>query len=57
MKSAKNFKISFEELSSRGSRIIAQQSEISFAEALEQIQRLKANSKIGQSLKKSRTNS
>jgi hypothetical protein len=41
----------------KGKKIIAQQSEISFAEALEQIQRLKANSKVVQSLKKSRTNS
>jgi hypothetical protein len=55
MKSAKNFKISLEEMSLKGKKIIAQQSEISFTEALEQIQRLKANSKVGQSLMKSKT--
>jgi hypothetical protein len=55
MKSGKNFKISFEELASRGSKIIAQRSEISFEKALEQVQRLKANSKVGQPSKKSRS--
>lgn len=54
MKAAKNFKISLEELSSKGSKIIAQRSEISLAKALEQVQLLKANSKVGQSSKKSR---
>jgi hypothetical protein len=54
MKSGKNFKISFEELSSKGEKIIAQQSEISLMKALAQIQLLKANSKVGQFSKKSR---
>ncbi|MEX6686142.1 hypothetical protein QTN47_01480 [Danxiaibacter flavus] len=51
MKSGKNFEISLEELSSRNRRILAQQSETSYAEALKQVQQLKANSKVGQSLK------
>ena len=55
MKSGKNFKISFEELSSRGREIIAQQSEISLLKALEQIELLKKNSKVGQSSKKGRS--
>jgi hypothetical protein len=54
MKSAKNFKISLEELASKGRKIIAQQSEISLSKALKQVQLLKENSKIGQFSKKSR---
>lgn len=54
MKSGKNFKISLEEMSSKGKMIIAQQSEISFAKALAQIQLLKENSKVAQSAKKNR---
>ena len=46
MKSGKNFKISLEEMSLKGKKIIAQQSEISFAKALAQIQLLKENSKV-----------
>lgn len=49
-----NLKISLKELSLRGQRIIAQQSEISYAEALAQVQRLKEISKVTQSSKKSR---
>ena len=48
----KNLKISFEELSLRGKKIIAQQPEISYAQALEQVQRLKKNSKVNQLSKK-----
>ena len=48
MKSGKNFKISLEEMSLKGKKIIAQQSEISFAKALAQIQLLKKNSKVAQ---------
>jgi len=55
MTSEKNFKISFEENSRRGALILAQQSEISFAKALAQVQLLKANSKVRQSSKKSRS--
>ena len=54
MKSGKNFKISLEEMSLKGKKIIAQQSETSFAKALAQIQLLKENSKVGQSSKKNR---
>jgi len=54
MENGKNFKMSLEELSLKGLMIIAQQPEISSAKALEQIQLLKANSKVGQSSKKSR---
>jgi len=54
MKSAKNFKISLAELSLKSKKIIAQQSEISFARALAQIQLLKENSKVGQLSKKNR---
>ncbi|SEP44731.1 hypothetical protein SAMN05660816_06244 [Niastella yeongjuensis] len=54
MKSGKNFKISLEEMSLKGKKIIAQQSEISFAKALAQIQLLKKNSKVAQLSKKNR---
>jgi len=54
MESEKNFKISLEEMSLKGKKIIAQQSEISFAKALAQIKLLKENSKVAQSSKKSR---
>lgn len=50
-------KISLEELALRGSRIIAKQPPISYKDALRQVQRLKENSKVKQSLKKSRVNS
>jgi hypothetical protein len=48
----KNFKISLEEMSLKGKKIIAQQSEISLSKALAQIQLLKANSKINNKFKK-----
>jgi len=54
MKSGKNFKISLEEMSLKGKKIIAQQSEISFAKALAQIQLLKKNSKVAPLSKKNR---
>jgi hypothetical protein len=57
MKSENKFDISFEELASRGQQIVAQRSEVSLSEALEQIQQLKANSKVEQSSKKGKTNS
>ncbi|WP_423736095.1 hypothetical protein [Chitinophaga caseinilytica] len=49
-----NLKISLEERSLRGKRIIAKQPEISYAEALEQVKRLKEFFKVAQSNKKSR---
>ena len=54
MKSGKNFKISLEEMSLKGKKIIALQLEISFAKALAQIQLLKKNSKVAQLSKKNR---
>jgi uncharacterized Zn finger protein len=53
----KDLNISLKELSSRGKKIIAQQSEISYAEALEQVQRLRKTSKVNPEQKKSRPNS
>jgi hypothetical protein len=53
MKSGKNFKISLEENSRKGKSMLAQQSGISYAKALEQVELLRANSKVGQSSKKS----
>ncbi len=50
----KELKISLKELSLKGARIIALQSEIHYAEALKQVQRLKRTSKVKQSLKKNR---
>ncbi len=52
-----NFKISFRELSYRNSRILAQQSAISFAQAFQQVQRLKKTSKVKDSSKKGSSNS
>jgi hypothetical protein len=52
-----NLKISFEELALRGQQILAQQPEISYAEALAQVQRLKEISKVNQSSKKNRPHS
>jgi hypothetical protein len=42
-------KISLLELSSKGSKILAQQPEISYAEAILQVQRLEKTSKVNQS--------
>jgi len=50
-------RISLQELSSRGSRIIAQQSGISYEQAILQVQQLSQTSKVKQSLKKSRLSS
>ena len=47
-------KISLREMSLRGNRILAQQSETSFAKAMQQVNRLKKTSKVNPSLKKSR---
>jgi len=55
MKSEKNFKMSFKELAEKGQKILAQQSPITLEKALAQVQRLKANSKVGQSSKKRRS--
>ena len=54
MKQNENLKISFEEASLRGLRIIAQQPAISYAQALAQVQRLKETSKVISSSKKRR---
>ena len=48
----KYLKISFEELALRGKKIIAQMPEVSHAQALEQVRRLKEISKVNQSSKK-----
>ncbi len=55
MKQNGNLKISFEEASLRGFRIIAQQSATSYVQALAQVQRLKESSKVNPSLKKNRS--
>ena len=52
-----NLKISFVELSLKEKQIIARQPEISYAQALAQVQRLKEISKVNQLSKKSRQNS
>ena len=52
MKSAENWKISFTDLSLKNTQILAQQSEISYAQALAQVQRLSKTSKVSQSTKK-----
>ncbi len=53
----KNWSISFEELSLRARKILAQQSGTTYAQALAQVERLRKTSKVRQSLKKSRFNS
>ena len=52
--SKSNWEISFEELSLRNRRILARQSETTFAQALAQVERLKKNSKVEPFLKKCR---
>jgi hypothetical protein len=47
-------RISLKESSMKGRIILAQQSEISYAEALQQVQRLRKISKVKPSLKKGR---
>ena len=46
-------KISLKELSLRGQMIIAQQSETSYLQAIQQVQRLKQTSKVRPAIKKS----
>ncbi len=55
MKQNGNLKISFEEASLKGIRIIAQQSATSYVKALAQVQLLKETSKVSSSLKKNRS--
>ena len=50
-------KILLQEMSLRGKAILAKQSAISYADALQQVLLLKRISKVGQSSKKSRQNS
>jgi hypothetical protein len=57
MKSEESWKISFREMSLRNMKILAQQSETSYVNASQQIQRLKRTSKVNNSLKKSRVSS
>lgn len=47
-------KISFQEMALRGAEVLAKQPKITFAQAVQQAQRLKENSKVNASLKKSR---
>lgn len=57
MKSEEKYKISFEELSRKGKEILTQQPETSYADALAQVQLLKATSQVTQSSKKGKTTS
>lgn len=50
----KNLKLSFEENSLRGREILKRQPPTTYEEALKQIERLKKNSKVGNSAKKNR---
>jgi hypothetical protein len=52
MKQKENLRISFEEASSKGAQIIAQQSATSYVQALAQVQQLRENSKVSSSSKK-----
>ena len=52
--SESNWEILFEKLSMRNRKILAQQSETTFAQALAQVERLKKNSKVEPFLKKCR---
>lgn len=47
-------KISFEEMALRGAEVLAKRPKVTFAQAVEQAQRLKENSKVSSSVKKSR---
>lgn len=47
-------KISLQEMSSKRAQILAQRSEITFAQAFQQAQRLKETSKVNSSSKKNR---
>ena len=53
----KNLKISFDELSLRGKKILEQQPPVTYEQAFAQVQRLKKNSKVNQSSKKGRSDS
>lgn len=52
----KKLRMSFSEMSLRKKQILAEQSATSYQEALEQVQRLKKNSKVQQPSKKCRHN-
>lgn len=52
MKSKGNYKVSFAKMYSKGKEMLAQQPETTYAAALEQVERLKKNSKVNQSSKK-----
>lgn len=49
-------KISFQDMALRGAEVLAKQPKITFEQAVEQAQRLKKNSKVNSSLKKSKQN-
>lgn len=49
-------KISLQEMSLKRAQILAQRSEITFAQAFQQAQRLQKTSKVNSSLKKNRQN-
>jgi len=53
----KDLRISLKESSLRGKKIIAKQPEISYAQALEQVPRVRRISKVSPLLKRSRPNS
>lgn len=52
MKPEKDFNISFEENARRGLEIIAKQPPVTYEQALEQVNRLRENSKVKESDKK-----
>lgn len=52
MKSVNNYNISFEDRSLRAKVIVAARSEITYARALAQVERLRKTSKVSQSSKK-----
>lgn len=49
-------KISFQDMALRGAEVLAKQPKITFEQAVEQAQRLKKNSKVNSSMKKSKQN-
>lgn len=53
MDSKQQYKISFQEMSSKNKATLSMQSEITFVQALQQIQRIKKTSIINKELKKS----
>ena len=54
MEIKKKLELSFEEYSRKGREIIARQTPTTYEAALKQIERLKKNSKVGNSFKKNR---